>query len=666
MERSLRNLVLAPQSLLFNLLRLFFAVALCSLTPLYSSAQDLTIATGGQGTTYNVFGQNIAQLGENELGMDIEVVASIGSMDNIKRILSLEAQMAIVQADALELDPSLEAEFRAKYGTLKPSEWLAYVFPLFNEQVHILVYDHNGQSNGLSTFSDLDGKRVAVGPDTSGSYLTARIMANAAGITPSFVHEFGQTDIAALRDRKVDAIFFVEGTPAPNMMSVTDKNVRLLDVTSAARRNVSYYTPTVIRKSVGYPFVDRDVETLEVRSVLITEEFEAARPVECDRVRKLANVIVKELGDLKGQELQDYHERWGDVDINFQLGGWRRTGCVDDFSNPPSLVVGSRPEVIARRFTENISNLVDASLTRAVDRRPPLPSRGDVADVGNPDLAARIGIAAGPGDDAYKMMSMDISHVAALENVAVESFTTSGSLENIAHLLKDRRIQMAFVQSDVLDLLKEGSVGPATDAKQYLRSLYPLHDEEVHIISRSENFERFADLEGARVAIGGRDTGTYITAMQMMSLADISFETVLLDVDAALLDLDQGRLDAVMVVTGAPFASLTRKRSQSGYRLLSVEHPDILKHYKQTTLDRIYPFMTQNVNTVATTAILVTFDYATEAGSGSKCERVRKVARIIAQNARGYLRTQQSASKKWFDVDLDQPVNVLEPSPCRP
>jgi TRAP-type uncharacterized transport system substrate-binding protein len=80
-------------------------------------------------------------------------------------------------------------------------------------------------------------------------------------------------------------------------------------------------------------------------------------------------------------------------------------------------------------------------------------------------------------------------------------------------------------------------------------NLYP---EEIHVLSNKSDIQTFYQLEGKRVSVGTEGGGTAITAAVLLSAYDIkatvSFDTF----DDAMKKLEQGNLDAVMFVGGAP------------------------------------------------------------------------------------------------------------------
>ena len=88
--------------------------------------------------------------------------------------------------------------------------------------------------------------------------------------------------------------------------------------------------------------------------------------------------------------------------------------------------------------------------------------------------------------------------------------------------------------------------------------MFPLYDEEVHVLGRRE-IRDFDDLAGARVAIGPEGSGTYLTARLLFKLAEVvPGEIVPIDGREALGQLKAGGIDAMIYVGGYPLGFLGR------------------------------------------------------------------------------------------------------------
>src|SRR5260370_15848133 len=82
------------------------------------------------------------------------------------------------------------------------------VFPLYNEEVAGLG------RRGISDFDDLAGKRVAIGRDGSGTYLTARLLFKLSEVAPSEMVPIDTGEaLGELKAGRIDAMFYVAGYP---------------------------------------------------------------------------------------------------------------------------------------------------------------------------------------------------------------------------------------------------------------------------------------------------------------------------------------------------------------------------------------------------------------------------------------------------------------------
>jgi uncharacterized protein len=139
------------------------------------AAEDLGLITGGEKGTYYQFGLDLQKL-VKPAGFDLAVYPSKGSAENIFAVYQRPGvQMGIVQSDVLAFVARVESDPILKQIAKKTR----MVFPLYNEEVHLL-----GRRD-ITTFDELAGKRVAIGREGSGTYLTARLLFKLSEVTPS-------------------------------------------------------------------------------------------------------------------------------------------------------------------------------------------------------------------------------------------------------------------------------------------------------------------------------------------------------------------------------------------------------------------------------------------------------------------------------------------------
>src|SRR5712664_743792 len=145
-------------------LSLLVAVLLAGAGAAY--ADDLGLITGSDKGTYYQFGLDLQKLVKSG-GLNLTVHTSKGSIENVFAVYQRPGvQMGIVQSDVL----AFVARVQSDPVLQRIAKKTRMVFPLYNEEVHVLG------RKGIRDFDDLTGKRVAIGRDGSGTYLTARLL----------------------------------------------------------------------------------------------------------------------------------------------------------------------------------------------------------------------------------------------------------------------------------------------------------------------------------------------------------------------------------------------------------------------------------------------------------------------------------------------------------
>src|SRR5262249_18375787 len=171
--------------------------------PLRAAEQGIGMVTGSATGTYIRFGQDIAKLAASE-GLQILVKESEGSLDNIKRLSSTEnAALGIVQSDVLGfLKTSQDPKTR------EIARQLRMIVPFYNEEVHVFA------RKDIQRFQDLAGKRVVVGTQGSGNWLTSTFLLGLLGVQPATRLELAPpAGVGAVLAGQADAMVYVAGKP---------------------------------------------------------------------------------------------------------------------------------------------------------------------------------------------------------------------------------------------------------------------------------------------------------------------------------------------------------------------------------------------------------------------------------------------------------------------
>lgn len=158
--------------------------------------------------------------------------------------------------------------------------------------------------------------------------------------------------------------------------------------------------------------------------------------------------------------------------------------------------------------------------------------------------------------------------------LVVSAQATAGSVDNIG-LLRNRRVDAALVQADVIDAAFRGVDGFAKDGPfDDLRVIANLYPEHLHLIARADSgIEAITDLVGKRVSLDVYGSGSHLVAERTLAafgLQEVEAHEQTLPAGLAAERLETGQLDAFMLMAGAP-AAAARNLIESGVaRLLPI------------------------------------------------------------------------------------------------
>jgi uncharacterized protein len=275
---------------------LAFAIQAAVLFGAGAEAQQKTIAigTGGTGGVYYPLGGAVANVLSKYLpGVQATAEVTGGSVDNLKLIGSGQSEIGFSMADAA-LD-AMKGEDKFK-GSKVPLQTLLVLYP---NRMHVVTVE----GTGIEKMSDLKGKRVSTGSPGSATEVMAFRVIEAAGLDRDKDLKRERLGVAesvnALKDRKIDAFFWVGGIPTA---AVTDLGatpglkIKLIDHGDLAdKMNAKYgklYSSGVI-KAGSYPGQDKDNQIVDVWNILVTGD----RMSE-DDAYKIVKTLVEHKADL--------------------------------------------------------------------------------------------------------------------------------------------------------------------------------------------------------------------------------------------------------------------------------------------------------------------------------------------------------------------------------
>jgi TRAP transporter TAXI family solute receptor len=276
----------------------------------FAQQKTIAIGTGGTGGVYYPLGGGLANvLSKSIPGVQATAEVTGGSVDNLKLIGSGQSEVGFVMADAaLE---ALKGEDKFKSGKVNVRT-LAVLYP---NRMHVVTID----GTGIEKMADLKGKRVSTGSPGSATEVMAFRVIEAAGLDKDKDMKRERLSVAesvnALKDRKIDAFFWVGGLPTA---AVTDLGatpgvkIKMIDHEDVVpKMNAKYgplYSSGVINKGV-YPGQDKDNKISVVWNILVTSD---------KMPDDMAYNIVKTIFDKKA-DLVAVHREAESIDYKYQL-----------------------------------------------------------------------------------------------------------------------------------------------------------------------------------------------------------------------------------------------------------------------------------------------------------------------------------------------------------
>lgn len=236
-------------------------------------AQQLSIGTGGTGGVYYPMGGGMAQvLSKKVPGMQATAEVTGGSVDNLKLIGSGKPYIGFTMTDAAQDAAKGVDKFK---GNQVPVRTLAILYP---NRMHVVSID----GTGITKISDLKGKRVSTGSPGSATEVMAFRVIEAAGLDRDKDLNRERLGVAesvnALKDRKIDAFFWVGGLPTAAVTDLANTpglKIRMIDhadlVPAMNKKWGNLYVQDTIPKET-YKGMEADNKQATVMNILVAHE----------------------------------------------------------------------------------------------------------------------------------------------------------------------------------------------------------------------------------------------------------------------------------------------------------------------------------------------------------------------------------------------------------
>lgn len=150
---------------------------------------------------------------------------------------------------------------------------------------------------------------------------------------------------------------------------------------------------------------------------------------------------------------------------------------------------------------------------------------------------------------------------------------TGASVENI-NLIKEGKVEMAFVMSDVLTEAVEG-VGNFKEKVGEVQQVAALYPNFVQIVTTAKSgIKTVDDLKGKRIAVGDQNSGVEVNARNLLAGHGITYDDIKVDYlgyAEAADGLKSGTIDAAFLTSGLPNSSVLELSTSLDLSIVSVD-----------------------------------------------------------------------------------------------
>lgn len=201
-----------------------------------------------------------------------------------------------------------------------------------------------------------------------------------------------------------------------------------------------------------------------------------------------------------------------------------------------------------------------------------------------------------------------------------------GSVQSVADILFLQGVDLGIVRADTLDYLERK--GFAKDIKKQFTYVTKLYNEEMTVIA-PKSVQNLKELDGKRVSVDLPNGGTFVTALTVFERLGLKANFSYIEQRIAMEKLKKGELDAVIVVGGRPYKSVSAFNNDGRFHLVTVDYDKPLQaDYLPARLTAAdYPNLISvdegAVDTIAVPAVLAAYNWPTSS------ERYRKLSLFV-------------------------------------
>jgi TRAP transporter TAXI family solute receptor len=244
-----------------------FAVATSTSVPAAGPdwPKSLTLVTASPGGVYYVYGEELARILTEKLGITVNPLPTQGPVHNVKLLDSGGAQLGMTT-----MGVALQGwNGTGDWTNGKPFRNMRALFPMYDTPFQAVVL----QRSGTATLAQLERTRIGIGPraGTGGTYIPA--IMKVLGISAEIRNASFDVVATELLAGRIDAFLTLTGAPVPAIQQVEAKEpVTFISLSSEQieiiRRAMPEFSPSKIAAGT-YRLLDKDYVTIGVYNFAI-------------------------------------------------------------------------------------------------------------------------------------------------------------------------------------------------------------------------------------------------------------------------------------------------------------------------------------------------------------------------------------------------------------
>src|ERR1700730_2664371 len=174
--------------------------------------KSLTLGTASPGGVYYIYGEELARILTEKLGIAVNPLPTQGSMQNVKLIDSGGSQLGLItMSTGLEgWEGSLDWTKGQRFRNMRA------LFPMYDNPFQAVVL----QRSGIATLAQLDNKRIGVGPRSGNGATYAPEIFKIVGISAELSYGSYNNIATELLAGRIDALLTLLGAPVPAIQQV--------------------------------------------------------------------------------------------------------------------------------------------------------------------------------------------------------------------------------------------------------------------------------------------------------------------------------------------------------------------------------------------------------------------------------------------------------------